>query len=258
MRLKGSRLGGIMVFLLILGLWEWLSRADIIYTVYFPPVTVIAKSFILSIFSGELLNHTLASLSRFIRGYALAAFLATLMGIAMGYFRPLFKLFEPLVEVLRPMPSPAIIPIAILFFGIEDRMKIAVTLYACSWPILINTIDGVKSVDRTLINTARTLGLSRWQIIRKIIVPAASPQIMTGWRISLAIALILVTTAEMVISKNGLGFFVLDKQQAFQIDKMYAGIFMLAILGYVLNRAFLAMDGQLMGWHKGLTRKELL
>lgn len=258
MGLKVSRLSGIFVLLAILGLWEWLSRADLIYTVYFPPVTILAKTFMVNILSGELLAHTLATLSRFIRGYILAAFVATLVGVAMGYFRPLFKLLEPLVEFLRPMPAVATIPVAILFFGIEDKMKIAVTLYACSWPILINTIDGVKSVDRTLVNTARTLGLSRWQTIRKIIIPAASPQIMTGWRISLAIALIVVTTAEMVISKDGLGFYVLDQQQAFQIAKMYAGIFMLALLGYCLNRAFLAMDGQLLAWHKGLTRKELL
>jgi len=206
--------------------------------------------------SGELFTHIAASLSRFLKGYALAAALAVSLGLCLGLWRPLYNLFEPVIELLRPMPSPATIPIAILFLGIGDEMKVAVTAYACSWPILLNTIDGVRGIDPVLIHTAATFRLNAWQRFRKVILPAASPQILTGLRVSLAIALILVTTSEMVISNDGLGFYILDMQRSFEIRRMYAGILAVALVGYLLNWLFLALDGWAMAWHKGLTRKE--
>ncbi|MBI2369155.1 MAG: ABC transporter permease [Deltaproteobacteria bacterium] len=252
------RLAGLGVLVALLCLWELASRTGYVYEVYFPPITRIAGTFLRILLDGTLVQHMLATLGRFGRGYLLAAALAVSAGLVLGYWRLLFTFFEPLIEFMRPMPSPAIIPIAILLFGIGDEMKIFVTLYACSWPILLNTIDGVRSIDRTLFNTALTFGLGRWELIRKVVIPAASPQIVTGLRISLAIALILVTTAEMVVSNDGLGFFILDEQRSFRIAEMYAGIFTLALLGYTLNRVFLALDARVMGWHRGLTKKEIL
>src|SRR3970040_2059118 len=110
------------------------------------------------------------------------------------------------------MPSVAIIPVAILLLGIGDSMIVAVTVYASVWPILINTIDGVRHVEPTLIDTGRTFGLTRPQILWRIIVPGAAPYIVTGLRIGLSIALILVTTAEMVAGSKGLGYFILDEE----------------------------------------------
>jgi len=135
-------------------------------------------------------------------------------------------------------------------------MKVAVTVYACFWPILLNTIDGVRAIDPVLMNTAATFRLGPWERFRKVVLPAASPQIVTGLRVSLAIALILVTTSEMVVSNDGLGFYILDRQRSFQIPEMYAAIVALAMIGYGLNRLFLTLDEWAMAWHKGLTRKE--
>jgi len=129
-------------------------------------------------------------------------------------------------------------------------------VYACSWPILLNTIDGVRSVDRVLVATAATFRLTPWERFWKVMLPAASPQIVTGLRVSLAIALILVTTAEMVVSDDGLGYYVLESQRTFQMPQMYAAVVALGVIGYALNRLFLALDGWAMAWHKGLTRKE--
>jgi ABC-type nitrate/sulfonate/bicarbonate transport system permease component len=247
---------GLAVVLLGLLVWELAARARPDLATYFPPVSRVLWTLTQILWSGELMRHIAASLRRFGEGYALASVLAVSAGLGLGIWRPLHRLFEPLIELLRPMPSPATIPIAILFLGIGDEMKVAVIVYACAWPILLNTIDGVRSVDRVLVATAATFRLSPWARFWKVMLPAASPQIVTGLRVSLAIALILVTTSEMVVSNDGLGFYVLERQRSFQMDEMYAGIVTLAIIGYGLNRSFLALDGWAMAWHKGLTAKE--
>jgi ABC-type nitrate/sulfonate/bicarbonate transport system permease component len=154
------------------------------------------------------------------------------------------------------MPSVAIIPVAILMLGIGDSMIVAVTVYASVWPILINSIDGVRSIENVLINTGRTFGLSRRQILWQIILPAASPYVVTGLRIGLSIALILVTTAEMIAGSKGLGFFILDEERSMNSGVMYGGILIVAALGYSLNRLFLLAEGKTMKWRHGMMARD--
>ena len=247
---------GLAVMAACLLAWEgWaFLRQDL--AAYFPPASQVLLTLAQILGSGELVGHIGATLRRFAEGYTIAAAGAVTAGLCLGLWRRLYNAFEPLIELLRPMPSPATIPIAILFLGIGDEMKVAVTVYACSWPILLNTIDGVRSVDRVLVATAATFRLTPWERFWKVMLPAASPQIVTGLRVSLAIALILVTTAEMVVSDDGLGYYVLESQRTFQMPQMYAAVVALGVIGYALNRLFLALDGWAMAWHKGLTRKE--
>ena len=247
---------GILVLGGLLGLWDIISRLSPIIGNYFPPASQVFVTLGTIIADGELLIHAAASLQRFAEGYALAAVISVSAGLCLGLWRPLYTMLEPAIELLRPMPSPATIPIAILFLGIGDEMKVAVTAYACSWPILLNTIDGVRSIDPVLMNTAATFRLGPWERFWKVTLPAASPQVVTGLRVSLAIALILVTTSEMVISNDGMGFYILDLQRSFRVREMYAAIVALAIIGYSLNWFFLRLDNWVMAWHKGLTRKE--
>ena len=135
-------------------------------------------------------------------------------------------------------------------------MKIFVIFFSCAWPILLNTLDGVRNIDRVLIQTARTFGLSRGRAIPKVILPAALPQIMTGLRISLAITLILVVISEMVGSSDGIGYFILDSQRRFKVDQMYAGMLSLALLGYLFNQLFLLFYNSVLSWHKGMLDAE--
>ena len=138
------------------------------------------------------------------------------MGLAMGYYRPLYNLFEPLVETIRPIPGPAYLPILVLFVGIGHEMKVVLVLLASFFPILLNTFSGVRSIDPVQFDTARTLGLSMLQTFRELVIPAASPQILTGMRISLAISLILAVLGEMIVSNDGLGYFTLLAQRTFR------------------------------------------
>jgi ABC-type nitrate/sulfonate/bicarbonate transport system permease component len=159
------------------------------------------------------------------------------------------------IEMLRPVPPPVVIPVAMLFFGLEDEMKIFVIFFACAWPILLNTFDGVRTLDWVLLNTAKTFGLSRARTIWQIILPAASPQIMTGLRVSLPIMLILVVISEMVGSTDGIGYFILDSQRRFKVAQMYAGMLSLALLGYLLNQLFNLLHRRLLSWHWGMMRR---
>jgi len=202
---------GWLAFALLLSLWESDSRLTPKLQLYIPPPSQVLIALSQLIFSGEVAGHLLTTLSRFIEGYLLAATIAVTLGVILGYFRIAHSLLDVVIEFLRPMSSVAIIPVAVLFLGIGDSMIVAVTIYASVWPILVNTIDGVRHIERTLVDTGRTFGLSRRRILWHVILPAASPTIVTGLRVSLSIALIFVTTAEMVAGSKGLGFFILDE-----------------------------------------------
>jgi NitT/TauT family transport system permease protein len=243
-------LGAILLF------WEIVSRSAPTLQLYIPPVSQILSALGQLFVSGTIAKHLGVSLARFLEGYLLAGAMAVSLGVVLGYFRSLYSWLEMLIEFLRPMPSVAIIPVAILVLGIGDSMIVAVTLYASMWPILINTIDGVQHIESILIDTGRTFGLSRRRILWQIILPGASSYIVTGLRIGLSIALILVTTAEMIVGSKGLGFFILDEERSMNSSNMYAGIILVAVLGYALNRGFLTLEAQAMKWQHGMIARE--
>ena len=249
---------GALVFLASLLLWEYGARSTPRLQLYFPPVSQVIIALAQTLSSGQIASHLLTTLARFFAGYVAAALIAVTLGTVLGYFRFVHSLLDIVIELLRPMPSVAIIPVAILSLGIGDAMIIAVTVYATVWPILINTIDGVRHIDRTLIDTGRTFGLRRPQILRRVVLPAALPYVVTGLRIGLSIALILVTTAEMVAGSKGLGFFILDEERSMNSSNMYAGIILVAALGYALNRLFLVWESRAMRWRRGMGAREAL
>ena len=246
---------GILFFCGLLVVWEIVARTELIN-----PLIVPAPSRILGIFwdlvaSGQIPMQIVFSMKRALAGYFLAAAVFIPLGIVMGLYRPVHRLLEVIIEMLRPVPPPVIIPVAMLIFGLGDEMKIFVIFFSCAWPILLNTIDGVRNLDWVLLNTARTFGLSRAKTIRQIVVPAASPQIMTGMRVSLPIMLILVVISEMIGSTDGIGYFILDSQRRFKVAQMYAGMLSLALLGYALNQLFDLLHRRLLSWHWGMMRR---
>jgi len=247
---------GWLAFGFLLLSWELGARATPKLQLYFPPVSRILSALVQALAAGPIAMHSLVTLGRFAEGYLLSAVLAVTLGAMLGYFRFLHSLLATLIEFLRPMPSVAIIPVAILLLGIGDGMIVSVTVYASVWPILINTIDGVRHIEPTLIDTGRTFGLKRRQILRQIILPGAAPYIVTGLRIGLSIALILVTTAEMVAGSKGLGFFILDEERAMNSANMYAGIVLVALMGYGLNRLFLLVEARALRWRHGMMARQ--
>ncbi len=254
---QDSRWTGVAVLLLFGLLWEAAGQGGWVHKLLFPPLSVILAKLFEITASGEILQHLGVSLWRATLGYSLAAAFAIALGVAMGYWRRAYEACEITIELLRAVPPPAVIPLAMVFLGIGDALKVFIIFFACSFPILVNTIDGVRGVDPVLIRTARTFGLSQWQIVWKVILPVAGPTIMTGLRIATAIALILTVISEMIGATSGIGYFILGSQRTLHIANMYAGMLVLALTGYAINRVFLLVDGRLMAWHKGLTRREL-
>ena len=247
---------GFVLFLItLIAIWEIASRSALLNPLIMPAPARILGVFSDLISSGQIPWQILVSMKRAAAGYLLAAAVFIPLGIVMGLSERIYSLFEVAVEMLRPVPPPVVIPVAMLFFGLEDEMKIFVIFFSCAWPILLNTLDGVRSVDWVLVNTARTFGLSRGKTIRQVVLPAASPQIMTGLRVSLPITLILVVISEMVGSTDGIGYFILDSQRRFRVAQMYAGMLSLAILGYTLNKLFNLLHRVLMSWHWAMMRR---
>lgn len=238
-------------FALMALLLEGVSRAELVSPLYFPPISRDVSTFFDLTVSGVLPLEVLKSFTRMGCGYTLAAIIMIPLGILIGVSGRAYNLFDPIIEFLRPLPPPAIIPAAMLFLGIGNIMKIFVIFFACSFPMVINTIDGARSVHPIFVNTGRSFGLNPFQLIRKVILPGAAPQIMSGLKTSLPISLIVAILSEMIGSVNGIGHFILRMQRTFNIPEMYAGIMMLGIVGYCLNKIFMVIDKTLLAWHVG-------
>ncbi len=239
---------GFALIAAILIIWELCSAWSIVDPVLLPRVSVIMTAWIERIVSGELPRELVPSLVRVFVGFTLASVFGILLGALMGVTPFIYRLLAPITEFVRPIPSSAYIPVAILFLGIGDQMKIFVVFLTCLFPILLNTYGGVRGVDPVLIDTGRTFCVSRTMGLTRIILPAALASILTGMRISLGLALVVVVVAEMIAGSNGIGYFILQMQRIFQIPEMFAGIFTLGVLGYALNMGFLRIERYVLRW----------
>lgn len=239
---------GLVTLLLLAGAWELVTRSGLVDSISMVPLSKILRAFFDLLVSGEIFAWLGPSLYRLAAGFLIAAAGGVVVGLLMGYFRIVYDLLEPLVELLRPLPSPAYIPIVMLFLGIDDGMKITVIAFASFFPIVINTYSGVVNVDPTFIDVARTLGVRRRDIALRVVLPAALPYAFSGLRVSLGIALIVTVLSEMIAGNSGIGFFVLDMQRAFRNADMFAAVLVLGIVGYLLNRVFLWVERRAVGW----------
>jgi ABC-type nitrate/sulfonate/bicarbonate transport system permease component len=239
----------IAVPLALLVLWGvWSSGSD---TYYFPPLTDILDTFADTWVFERVGSDVVPSLVRLGLGYTIACTVAVAAGLALGLSPTLRRASDPMVQFLRSIPPPALLPFGILVLGVGTSMKVFIIAFVCLWPVLLNTIDGVAGVDPTLRETARVYGIGRRDRLLRVTLPAAAPQIFAGMRTSLSLALILMVISEMVASTNGIGYFVLQSQRSFAIPEMWSGILLLGILGYVLNAVFLLVERRVLRWHRG-------
>jgi len=239
----------VLVPLALLGLWAvWSAGSE---TFYYPPLTDILETFGETWLFERVGSDVVPSLLRLGAGYAMAVALALLVGVPLGLSRTARRAASPLVEFLRAIPPPALLPFAIVVLGVGNSGKVFLIAFVCVWPVLLNAIDGVTGIDPTLRETARVYGVGGRERLLRIVLPAASPQIFAGMRTSLSLALILMVISEMVASTNGIGFFVLQSQRSFAIPEMWSGILLLGLLGYVLNLIFVLVERRVLAWHRG-------
>jgi len=242
----------ILIIFTLLCVWEIVSRSGL-FVYLMPPFSEVVLRLSQMLMSGVLTGHIIASLLRSFTGFLLATVLGISLGILLGWSRRVYKILESPIELLRPIPSIALIPLAILWFGIGEAPKIFIIAFACFWPVLMNTVYGVRGVDDNLIKSARSMNAGREDLLFKVAVPAASPYIFGGLRISLAISFVLLVASEMVAAQNGLGFLILLYEETFRIKEMYGVLILLVLLAYLSNRILLRIEDHFITWHKAIT-----
>lgn len=237
-----------IILILFLTIWELSPRLGLASPAFLPPFSEVVDAWWQMLLSGELGKHVVASLARSFTGYFLAIVYGIPLGLAIGWYRGFSEVVNPLLETLRNTAALALLPVFILILGIGESSKIAVIVYACSWPILLNTISGVKNVDPLLIKSAHSLGLSPARLFRKVILPASLPSIFVGARLAGASSILVLIAAEMIGAKAGLGYLIIYSQYNFVIPKMYAGIITISAIGFLINQSLIQLEKKYTSW----------
>jgi ABC-type nitrate/sulfonate/bicarbonate transport system permease component len=203
------------------------------------------------------MNHDVVpSLLRLAEGYALALVIGVALGVAIGSSRVLRALAEPVLEFLRAIPPPALIPILFLLSGIGSTTKVLVIISGCVWPILLNTVEGVRGVEPVLVDMCRSYRVGGLLRLRSFILRSASPQIVTGARQALSVAIILMVISELKASSDGIGYSIDQFQTGFQYPQMWTGVILLGLIGVVLSLLFRVVEARILKWYHGLRAAE--
>ena len=229
----------------------WFASADST-DFYRPPLSKILVAFRETWFSARITDDVLPSLTRLAVGYAAALLLGVGLGLLIGSNRSLRQLLEPVLEFLRAIPPPALVPVLILVAGFGDLMKVLVIVSGCVWPILLNTVEGVRSVDEVLADTCRSYRIHGRARLRHLVLRSASPQIVTGARQALSIGIILMVISEMFAASSGLGFTIVQFQRSFAIPEMWSGVLLLGLIGVALSLLFRLAENRILGWYHGV------
>lgn len=239
--------------LLFLAVWEIAPNhlLDAGSRVFLPPLHQVARAWWHLAEDGTLWEQTRASIGRSLAGFLLAVVTAVPLGLLIAWFRPVSEFLNPLLEVFRNTAALALLPVFTLLIGIGETSKIAIVVYAAFFPILLNTIAGVKTVDPLLVRAARTLGLGNLRMFAKVILPAAIPTVFTGIRMGGAASILVLIAAEMVGAKAGLGIYIQTTQSSFLIPQMYAGIATISVLGVLANYGLVALERRASRWRVG-------
>jgi len=232
--------------------WEGMSRAGVINPMILPAPSRVLLRWIDYFESGELPRDAASSLYRVTMGFLIGTTLALLLGLAMGASNKAYSYLNPVLQLLRPIPPIAYVPLAILWFGLGNPPAFFLISLGAFFPVLMNTISGVRSVDAIYIRAARNLGASRSALFFRVMVPAAMPHIMTGIRVGFGVAFIVVIVAEMIAVNSGLGYRILEAREYFWSDKIIAGMITIGLLGLGIDAALARLSKYLLRWHRGL------
>jgi NitT/TauT family transport system permease protein len=262
-------LRSVIVPVVIVLAWEGLSRSGVINPIILPapsrvllrwiaylkplkPYDPAAGSWLAWTVSGELPGDAVSSLYRVMAGFLIGTGLALPLGLAMGASNRAYAYLNPALQVLRPIPPIAYVPLAILWFGLGNPPAFFLISLGAFFPVLMNTIAGVRSVDSIYIRAARNLGARPSALFFRVMVPAAMPHIMTGVRVGFGVAFIVVIVAEMIAVNSGLGYRILEAREFFWSDKIIAGMITIGLLGLGIDAALARLSRYLLRWHRGL------
>lgn len=235
---------------LLLALWEAASRFGWVSPQVLPSLTAVGQSWWRMAQGGELAAHGSASLLRGAAGLALSIVAGTALGIAMAAFRPVRTTLQPLVTFLYPLPKSALIPVIMIWMGLGHAAQITVIFLGCLLPVTLSAYNGASGVERTLVWSAMSLGARRSELLRHVLLPAALPELLSGIRIALALAFVLLVSAEMVGARQGIGFLISFLGEGGNYPGMFAAVFTVMAFGFAADRLYLWASRRLLRWRE--------
>lgn len=239
---------GIIVFVVLIALIEWGTRAGWISNLTLPRPSDVAQTFVDLWNTGLLFQHLLPSLNRLIVGSAMGITTGILVGVMIGLFSYARAGLVPLVAAIFPIPKIALLPLFVIWFGIDEGSKYALIALGTFTPTVVATYGAVDNVDRTLIRMGQSFGLSWMSIVRKIVLPGALPGILSGMRVSVAIGIILLVAAEMLGAEYGVGAYILQAGALYDLERLFAGVVILSVLGVVTSWMIGQAEKRLLRW----------
>jgi NitT/TauT family transport system permease protein len=247
-RAVGSLFEKSIAIILFLALWEIAPRLGWVNRTFLPPISEIVTQGFVYAANGKLGPHVLVSLERALGGFALGVVTAVPLGIALGWFARLDRYLNPLLQLLRQTNPVSLFPVFILFFGVGYLTKVAIIYWVVVWPILLNTMSGVKYVDPALVKYGRSLSLSNWQIFTRIVIPSSIPSLVTGMRLAATYSFLMLVVSELVGASSGLGYLIANAQYLMSIHLLYVAVIILALLGIGANQALVLLERRLTAW----------
>lgn len=245
-RATSNKLGAGIVFLL---LWELLPRTGLLNPLFIPPLSEVLITMGDQFVNGALASHTLISLQRVFSGLLVAVLVGLPLGLVLGgWFSRLQQGLEPLMELLAQANPVILAHIIIFFIGIGEPAKVFIIAWLCIWPITFSTITGIRTVDRSLLKAARSLGLGRWQLFVKVVLPASAPSLFTGLRLAAGYAFIMLIASEMMGASSGLGWLVVQSQESYHAPRIFAGATVITFLAVVTDQLIKLVEGRVVVW----------
>lgn len=232
----------------LVGAWEGLARAGLVPVLFLPPPLAVLREAWAMTASGELLVHLGASLERLLAGFAIGALVGVAVGVTVGFFAVADAVGTPIIAATFPIPKIALLPLLVLWLGLGEPSKVAVIALGVFFPMVINTVTGVREADPLLVRAAVAFGSGRWSIIRKVVLPSALPMILAGLRLGAGTALLLLVAAEMVAVESGIGFLILHAGNIMATTKLMVGIVVLSVLGLLSQWALARLERALIPW----------
>lgn len=228
--------------------WELAGHA--LGNIYLPPLSQVLEVFGRDWLFASTTDNLVPSVLRFLVGFLIASTIGIAVGLAVGMSPTVSAYLDPTLEFLRALPAVAVLPVAVFAFGLGDAMRISVIVFGVTFPVLVNAAAGARSVRPERVDVARTFGLNRWDIVRRVVFPSALPLISAGLRVALPIALIMMVVSEIVGGRNGLGFYLQFHQDLFDIPAMFSVVIILGVLGNLVNALYSALESRWLFWAK--------
>lgn len=236
--------------LVFIGVWELVCRFGLVDPIFLPAPSEIFERAIKSFNNGTLIANVLASTRRVMIGFLLAVIVSVPLGLVLGSSRKVCAVFDPIISLLRPLPSMSWIPLSLLWFGINETQKYSIVFMGTIAPSVLYVIDATRNVDKVLILAARNMGATRYQVIKNVILPASLSQIISGFKIILGLAWTCVISAELIAAKEGLGFMIMNGKEFFQTDTVVLGMVMISLTVLIIDIILRRIESKVLAWQR--------